>query len=118
MRRYAPGAPRVVYCVFDVLRLDGRDVMSQPLRVRKALLAELLSVRPSSVREVGFVEAEGEWLYEQAVALELEGIVAKLSSSTYQPGIRTRDWVKFKRPGHVPPERFRRGMKDSSAVRS
>ena len=89
--------------------------MAEPLRVRKPLLAELLSGGLPSVREVGFVEAEGEWLYEQAVALELEGIVAKLSSSTYQPGIRTRDWVKFKRPGHVPPERFRRGEKASLA---
>ncbi len=86
-----------------------------PLRVRKALLAELLAFKPPSVREVGFVEAEGEWLYEQAVALELEGIVAKLCTSTYQPGIRTRDWVKFKRPGHVPAERFRRSKAASPA---
>src|SRR5690606_16572780 len=97
------------YCVFDILRLDGREVVAEPLRVRKALLAELLSGGLPSVREVGFVEAEGEWLYEQAVALELEGIVVTLFSSTYQPGIRTRAWLKFKRPGHVPLERFRRG---------
>ena len=56
---------------------------------------------------VGALDLEGEWLYRQALALQLEGIVAKRLDSQYFPGIRTPDWLKIKRPGAVPPERFR-----------
>jgi ATP-dependent DNA ligase len=59
--------------VFDVLVVHGLNVIAQPLLERKALLADVLAFSPPSVREVGFVEVEGEWLYPQAVALELEG---------------------------------------------
>ena len=56
---------------------------------------------------VGTLDSEGEWLYRQALALQLEGIVAKRLDSQYFPGIRTPDWLKIKRPGAVLPERFR-----------
>ncbi len=107
-RRYKPGADPVAYCVFDILVMNGADVMAQPLLERKALLADLLAIRPPSVREVGFVRAEGKWLYQQAVALELRGIVGKLALSAYLPGRRTRDWLKIERPGLVSPRRVRR----------
>ena len=54
------------------------------------------------------VVGEGNWLFERVLALELEGIVAKRLDSTYKSGERTREWLKIKRPGAVPPERFRR----------
>jgi ATP-dependent DNA ligase len=41
------------------------------------------------------------------LALELEGIVGKRKDSIYMPGERTGDWRKVRRPGAVPPERFR-----------
>ncbi|WP_240788728.1 hypothetical protein [Ramlibacter henchirensis] len=31
--------------------------------------------------------------------LEIEGVMAKRRQSTYQPGVRSSDWVKIKRPG-------------------
>ena len=62
-----------------------------------------LTFRPPSVREVGFVEGEGEWLYAQAVALELEGVVGKLSTSAYKQGTRTGDWAeKINGPDTLP----------------
>ena len=36
-------------------------------------------------------------LYQAAEERELEGVVAKRKGSLYYPGIRTKDWVKFKR---------------------
>lgn len=51
---------------------------------------------------------DGDWLYRQALALQLEGIVAKRAGSHYADGRRSSDWVKVKRPGAVPAERFRR----------
>lgn len=48
-------------------------------------------------------------LFQMAVELELEGLVAKRADSIYEPGERTAAWRKIKRSGAVPPERFRRG---------
>ena len=62
----------------------------------------------ASVLVVGTLDTEGEWLYEQALALQLEGIVGKRLDSLYYPAVRSSDWLKVKRPGAVPPERFRR----------
>ena len=56
---------------------------------------------------VGTLDTEGEWLYQQALALRLEGIVGKRLDSLYFPGVRSPDWLKIKRPGAVPPERFK-----------
>jgi len=51
---------------------------------------------------------DGAWLYRQALELELEGIVGKRAGNAYRCGNRSPDWVKIKRPGAVPPQRFRR----------
>ena len=37
---------------------------------------------------VRHIEERGEWLYEKALALELEGIVGKRLGSLYTPGVR------------------------------
>ena len=41
-------------------------------------------------------------------SLKLEGLVAKRADSVYKPGVRTSDWVKIKRAGAIPAERFKR----------
>lgn len=109
MRKYRPGADMVVYCVFDLLVLEGRSVIHLSLLERKALLAQVWQPAPPCTLYVQHVEAEqGAWLYEQALALKLEGLVAKKCRSVYLPGQRTSDWVKRKRPGAIPPSRFSR----------
>jgi bifunctional non-homologous end joining protein LigD len=42
------------------------------------------------------VRADGEALYAAAAARGLEGVVAKRLDSRYQPGRRSRDWLKIK----------------------
>lgn len=116
-RRWQERDAAVTYCVFDLLVQDGRSVMALPLIERKALLAELLTPAPPHVLYVSHVDASMvarpiTWLYEQALALKLEGVVGKLASSAYVPGARTPDWFKFKRPGAVPPKRFIRPLKE------
>jgi bifunctional non-homologous end joining protein LigD len=54
------------------------------------------------------IPEHGIELFAMAVELELEGLVSKKKDSIYLPGERTRAWVKIKRSGAVPPERFRR----------
>lgn len=104
-RRYDPKSP-VVYCVFDVLVSRGKSVMDRPLSARKKLLEPLRGL-PSLLVVDGIV-GHGEALYQQVLALELEGLVAKRLDSIYQPGVRSSDWIKIKRPGAVPPQRFKR----------
>ena len=33
------------------------------------------------------------------IDLKIEGVVAKRKTSTYQPGVRSSDWLKVKGPG-------------------
>jgi bifunctional non-homologous end joining protein LigD len=108
VRGWREGLPNVVYCVFDLLVHRGRSLMEQPLYKRQAQLAKLFAPSLPSVLLVTGVPSEGVWLYQQAVALRIEGIVAKRLDSVYRPGVRSPDWLKIKRPGAVPAERWRR----------
>ena len=107
-RAWRPGLPTVTYCVFDVLAIERKPLLSEPVEVRKARLAELLQVPIPSTMYVGHFDAEhSEQLLASARALELEGLVAKRLGSPYQPGVRTTDWAKIRVNG-VPPARFKR----------
>lgn len=108
MRGWRPGADPVVFCVFDVLVQAGQSVMGLPLTERKRRLAKLFADKPPSTLVVSDFEGEGRLLYDQAVQLKLEGIVAKRKDSLYVPGQRTADWLKIKRPGATPAQRFQR----------
>lgn len=108
MRGWRRGADPVVFCVFDVLVQAGKSVMRLPLTERKQRLAKLFSDKPPSTLVVSDFEGEGRLLYDQAVQLKLEGIVAKRKASVYEPGQRTADWLKIKRPGATPAQRFQR----------
>jgi bifunctional non-homologous end joining protein LigD len=107
-RKWFKGAPPVVFCAFDAMVINGRDIMAKPLVARKAALRRLLTPAPAQVLYVAGIKGEGAALYEQAVALRLEGIVAKREGSPYVPGVRSDDWVKIKRPGATPAQRFTR----------
>lgn len=111
-RRWVAGDPPVVYCAFDVLVLDGQLVTGLPLIERKELLRELLNTKPPNVLYVDHFVGNVGWLYTRATALELEGVVAKKADSIYLPGQRTDTWLKIKRPGAIPPGRFRRKPRD------
>lgn len=108
-RKWFEGARPVTYCVFDLLAANGRDLTGLPLIERKDALLELLSPAPRFVLLVGHFEEHVETLFKSAVhQLKLEGLVAKRTDSVYKPGIRSADWIKVKRKGAIPPERFKR----------
>jgi bifunctional non-homologous end joining protein LigD len=106
-RGWYVGADQVAYCIFDLIVGGGRDLRGQSIEKRKAELKKLLADPPPGLLYVQDID-DGEWLYDNALALNLEGIVGKRAGSTYQDGARSRDWVKVKRPGAVPAQRFRR----------
>ena len=84
----------LVYQPFDLLYLDGRSLLQVPLEDRKRLLRSVLKEHPR-VRYAAHVEGEGKAFFAAAEANGLEGIIAKLRRSTYEPGKRTPAWLKI-----------------------
>ena len=89
----------VSFIAFDLLHVDGRDLMRSPHRVRRRALESLALNEGFCVIPEAF--ADGHELYMAVCEHGLEGIVAKRSASTYRPG--QRGWVKVKKPGLLAP---------------
>ncbi|MFZ2804539.1 MAG: DNA ligase D [Patescibacteria group bacterium] len=89
------GKGRLVYEVFDLLYLDGRDLRGLPLLERKRLLKSILP-NLSHVKYTDHVEKNGVALFTAAKRNGLEGVMAKDGQSTYQTGKRSGDWLKMK----------------------
>ena len=89
--------PLVLY-VFDVLEVDGESLVELPLTERRKRLEELLDKRNRTVRLSAAFD-DGNALFDAAVKQKLEGIVSKKADSRYQPGKRSRDWLKVKTHG-------------------
>ena len=81
----------VLYHVFDILWLDGRNVTSLPLEERRALLKQLPLKAP--LGRVPEVRDEKPW--ERACAEGWEGVIAKRRDSKYEHR-RSPHWVKMK----------------------
>ena len=88
-------AVRLLYCVFDLLYLDGKDLRSLPLLKRKELLEALLPKSPL-LRYSAHVVGSGLKAFARAKRAGEEGVMAKLATSRYHSGMRTRDWLKVK----------------------
>jgi len=89
---------RYVYVVFDVLEVEGKPLVGLPFTERHERLAKLLD-RGNQVVQLSETFDDGEAFYRAAVEQEFEGIMAKRADSKYQPGKRTRDWLKIKTHG-------------------
>ncbi|MGE5268835.1 MAG: DNA ligase D [Thiohalocapsa sp.] len=88
-------AEALMFFAFDLLFLDGTDLMAQPLRRRKARLAELLSGSGPPLQYSDHQEGRGAAFYVKACQLGLEGVVSKQAAAPYVPGDRGL-WVKTK----------------------
>jgi bifunctional non-homologous end joining protein LigD len=81
---------------FDILALDGEDLRSLPLSVRKTNLARLLARRPDGIFVAPFEQGEiGPDLFQAACRMGLEGLVSKRRDRPYQAG-RSKHWIKVK----------------------
>lgn len=85
----------LVYQVFDLLYLDGRDVRQLPLAERKKML-ELMLEESTHVRYSSHVEKNGVAFFQKAKKAGLEGAMAKKADGAYADGQRTDDWLKVK----------------------
>jgi bifunctional non-homologous end joining protein LigD len=83
----------VTLLVFDVLRLDGRELMDEPLTARREAL-ESLDLHDDRWQTPPTYD-DGPMLFEATLKQGLEGIVSKRLTSRYRPGQRSKDWLKF-----------------------
>ena len=83
------------YIAFDLLHLNGKDLIDQPLSDRRQQLAKIVTDTPHLLL-TQFVTGSGIAYYQGALKLGLEGAMAKRSTSLYQIGTRSDDWLKLK----------------------
>ncbi len=84
----------VVFCVFDVLEVDGADLRQWPLLERRArLTASLAPGAALQLSEAWRDDSQGR--FAQACRAGWEGLIAKRAQAPYVPG-RSRDWLKLK----------------------
>jgi bifunctional non-homologous end joining protein LigD len=84
----------VAYVAFDLLHLDGHDLMGLALTDRRRLLEQV--VEPAPRWRTSPMHDDGPALLAAATEQGLEGVVAKRLDSRYEPGKRTRTWLKVK----------------------
>lgn len=85
-----PGRP-VAYLAFDLLHLDGRSLLGQPLERRRRMLRRVL--RPGDeVVAVPAIMGEGRALWDAAAAQGIAGVMARRRTSPYLSGVRSRLW--------------------------
>jgi bifunctional non-homologous end joining protein LigD len=89
-----PTAP-VVYCLFDLLWFDGRDITGKTVVQRRERLEQIITAQ-GGIQVGGYVENHGKALFQLAKDRGLEGIIAKRKTSRYQAGRRSPDWLKIK----------------------
>jgi bifunctional non-homologous end joining protein LigD len=87
-------ADTIVYYAFDVLHLNGRDLVKAPLEERRALMPSLMTGTPVLRSEP--LPGTPDQIEGAVRRLQLEGVVAKRRFSVYEPGRRSPSWVKVK----------------------
>ena len=84
---------------FDLLHLDGQDLIDRPAGERFAALGE--SVPGLAVPRIVTADAEeADAFFEDALARGHEGIMAKATDAPYEAGRRGFSWLKVK-PAHT-----------------
>jgi bifunctional non-homologous end joining protein LigD len=84
----------IVFYAFDLLHLDGVDLLREPLEQRRRRL-------PALVKGTGILLSEplagrAQDVIDAVSRIGLEGVVAKRADSRYEPGERSGAWVKLK----------------------
>ena len=81
--------------MFDVLSIDGRDVIGRPYEERRQLLTDLVEAGENWAVPAHRVGGGAELLAATGER-QLEGVMAKRLGTTYRPGTRTKEWRKVK----------------------
>ena len=87
--------------VFDILYLNGKDMIGMPFRERRKVLEELIGNRADTImltRQIVVSEPEQiRAAFEEYAGEGLEGVMAKKLDAPYHAGGRGYHWVKYKK---------------------
>ena len=96
IERYRSSAPASLM-LFDILMSGDEVLVNEPWTDRRAeLLKQFSKITNERVRITESIEGDGKKMLELARKQGWEGIIAKSVTSTYQPGQRSRNWLKLK----------------------
>ena len=82
------------YIIFDILELNGKELINIPLMERKKILDKIF--KKGEHVELIFYTQDGEKLWKEIKKLNMEGMMAKEKNSFYYPGERRKEWIKIK----------------------
>jgi bifunctional non-homologous end joining protein LigD len=88
----------VTYVIFDLLHLEGRDLMDEPYERRRKML-EGLELDGESWQTPSYSTGHASDLLAASAERGLEGIVVKRLQSAYTPAKRNGSWLKVKNVG-------------------
>jgi DNA ligase D-like protein (predicted ligase) len=96
LQNYASAAD-LHFFIFDLLMLNGKDEMSEPLTKRRELLEQYVFPTISDpIRSSPVLEGSLKDLIQSVKAQGLEGLVAKRRDSRYESGLRSGAWQKMR----------------------
>jgi ATP-dependent DNA ligase len=97
LQNYGSASAPLYFFVFDLLVLNGKDVMAEPLMKRRELLEKhVITKRSEPVQYSPELKANLKDLIQSVKAQGLEGLVAKRRDSKYEPGLRSGAWQKMR----------------------
>jgi bifunctional non-homologous end joining protein LigD len=85
-----------VFAVFDCLELKGKPILKSALRSRREAVETLVPLGQGPLLPARRLSTNGLDAFKAAQAKGWEGIIAKDESSGYEPGVRSRSWLKIK----------------------
>jgi bifunctional non-homologous end joining protein LigD len=85
-----------VLVAFDCLFARGKELFAEPLRRRRTILEKELAQAEGPILIARRLNPDGLEAWEEVKAHGWEGLIAKDEESPYEPGTRTRSWIKIK----------------------
>jgi DNA ligase-1 len=99
-RQVTPTTALLAPFFFDLLHLDGRDLLDEPDQLRRELLEAVVPARHLVPRRVVGSAAEAADALDEALRAGHEGVMVKALEAPYEAGRRGASWVKVK-PVHT-----------------
>lgn len=88
--------PTLAFYVFDLLRVNGKNLIKQSLTERRAQLRKVLEDASEPIRFSASIEGDPNQLLKEVQRRGLEGLIGKDANSQYEPGHRSHSWIKLK----------------------
>ena len=86
----------IAYYIFDCISYKGKSLTHLPLLERKKYIEKLIPKDHPVLKYSDHVRGDGKEFFKRVIGTDLEGMIAKRADSIYEPGKRSRDWLKIK----------------------